>query len=80
MLFISRELAKLQKEYVSVETSIEQKRLERHNLLLACKVQDIQIELLQGKLEEISEVNIRNRFSCYFFKSVCEWLYYERGK
>ncbi|XP_055506132.1 structural maintenance of chromosomes protein 1B-like isoform X1 [Leucoraja erinacea] len=51
-----RELAKLQKEYVSVETSIEQKRLERHNLLLACKVQDIQIELLQGKLEEISEV------------------------
>ncbi|XP_067906906.1 structural maintenance of chromosomes protein 1B-like isoform X4 [Heterodontus francisci] len=52
---ISRELAKLQKEYVSVETSIEQKRLERHNLLLACKVQDVQIELLQGKLEEISE-------------------------
>ncbi|XP_067855244.1 structural maintenance of chromosomes protein 1B-like [Heptranchias perlo] len=53
---ISRELAKLQKEYISVETSIEQKRLERHNLLIACKVQDIQIELLQGKLEEISEV------------------------
>ncbi|XP_043565217.1 structural maintenance of chromosomes protein 1B-like isoform X2 [Chiloscyllium plagiosum] len=53
---ISREVAKLQKECVSVETSIEQKRLERHNLLLACKVQDVQIELLQGQLEEISEV------------------------
>uniref|UniRef100_UPI00398EEC5B structural maintenance of chromosomes protein 1B-like n=1 Tax=Pristiophorus japonicus TaxID=55135 RepID=UPI00398EEC5B len=53
---ISRELAKLQKEYVSVETSIEQKRLERHNLLIACKVQDIQIELLQGTLEDISQV------------------------
>ncbi|GCB73347.1 hypothetical protein scyTo_0006732, partial [Scyliorhinus torazame] len=49
------DLAKLQKECVSVETSIEQKRLERHNLLLACKVQNVQIELLQGKLEEISE-------------------------
>ncbi|XP_078424423.1 structural maintenance of chromosomes protein 1B-like isoform X3 [Cetorhinus maximus] len=52
---ISRELSKLQKEYVSVETSIEHKRLERHNLLLVCKVQNVQIELLQGKLEEISE-------------------------
>ncbi|XP_051886650.1 structural maintenance of chromosomes protein 1B-like [Pristis pectinata] len=51
-----RELTKLQKEYVSVETSIEQKRLQRHNLLIACKVQDIQIELLQGKLEDIGEV------------------------
>ncbi|XP_059508357.1 structural maintenance of chromosomes protein 1B-like [Stegostoma tigrinum] len=52
---ISRELAKLQKEHVCLETSIEQKRLERHNLLLACKVQDVQIELLQGNLEEIGE-------------------------
>ncbi|XP_072913711.1 structural maintenance of chromosomes protein 1A-like [Hemitrygon akajei] len=51
-----RELTKIQKEYVSVEASIEQKRLERHNLLIACKVQDIQIELLQGRLEEIGEV------------------------
>ncbi|XP_062915740.1 structural maintenance of chromosomes protein 1B-like [Mobula hypostoma] len=51
-----RELTKFQKEYVSVEASIEQGRLERHNLLIACKVQDIQIELLQGRLEEISEV------------------------
>ncbi|XP_038636987.1 structural maintenance of chromosomes protein 1B-like isoform X1 [Scyliorhinus canicula] len=56
LLNITRDLAKLQKEYVSVETSIEQKRLERHNLLLACKVQNVQIELLQGKLEKISEV------------------------
>ncbi|XP_078076219.1 structural maintenance of chromosomes protein 1B-like [Mustelus asterias] len=56
LLNITRELAKLQKEYVSVETSIEQKRLERHNLLLACKVQNVQIQLLQGKLEEIGEV------------------------
>uniref|UniRef100_A0A4W3IVK8 Structural maintenance of chromosomes protein n=1 Tax=Callorhinchus milii TaxID=7868 RepID=A0A4W3IVK8_CALMI len=49
-------ITKLQKENISVETSIEQNKLERHNLLLACKVQDIQIDLLQGTLDEISEV------------------------
>ncbi|XP_069759613.1 structural maintenance of chromosomes protein 1B-like isoform X2 [Narcine bancroftii] len=56
LLYVNRDLTKLQKEYISVETSIEQKRLERHNLLIACKVQDMQIELLQGKLEEIGEI------------------------
>uniref|UniRef100_A0A4W3J5P1 Structural maintenance of chromosomes protein n=1 Tax=Callorhinchus milii TaxID=7868 RepID=A0A4W3J5P1_CALMI len=55
-------LSKLQKENISVETSIEQNKLERHNLLLACKVQDIQIDLLQGTLDEISEVGMNEGY------------------
>uniref|UniRef100_A0A4W3JN74 Structural maintenance of chromosomes 1B n=1 Tax=Callorhinchus milii TaxID=7868 RepID=A0A4W3JN74_CALMI len=56
-------IAKLQKENISVETSIEQNKLERHNLLLACKVQDIQIDLLQGTLDEISEVGMNEGYN-----------------
>uniref|UniRef100_A0A4W3J1J9 Structural maintenance of chromosomes 1B n=1 Tax=Callorhinchus milii TaxID=7868 RepID=A0A4W3J1J9_CALMI len=55
-------ITKLQKENISVETSIEQNKLERHNLLLACKVQDIQIDLLQGTLDEISEVGMNEGY------------------
>uniref|UniRef100_A0AAX7SV14 SMC hinge domain-containing protein n=1 Tax=Astatotilapia calliptera TaxID=8154 RepID=A0AAX7SV14_ASTCA len=59
-LFIlpNRDLAKLQREVMTTETAIEQKRLTRHNLLLACKIQNLPISLLSGSLNEISEVQL----------------------
>uniref|UniRef100_A0A8D0A5J5 Structural maintenance of chromosomes protein 1B-like n=1 Tax=Sander lucioperca TaxID=283035 RepID=A0A8D0A5J5_SANLU len=56
-----QELVKLQQEVMSAETALEQKRLARHNLLLSCKIQGLPITLLSGSLNEISEVQVRQR-------------------
>uniref|UniRef100_A0A4W6FZ79 Structural maintenance of chromosomes 1B n=1 Tax=Lates calcarifer TaxID=8187 RepID=A0A4W6FZ79_LATCA len=53
---IQIELVKLQREVMCAETALEHKRLARHNLLLACKIQSLPITLLSGSLNEISEV------------------------
>ncbi|XP_075756091.1 structural maintenance of chromosomes protein 1B isoform X2 [Pelodiscus sinensis] len=58
LLTLNREMGKLQKEAISIETSLEQKRLERHNMLLECKVQNLRISLLLGSLDEISEIEL----------------------
>ncbi|XP_036962606.1 structural maintenance of chromosomes protein 1B isoform X2 [Acanthopagrus latus] len=55
---INKQLVKLQREVMSAETALEQKRLARHNLLLACKIQSLPIILLSGSLDEISEVQL----------------------
>uniref|UniRef100_A0A8C8DTR3 Structural maintenance of chromosomes 1B n=1 Tax=Oryzias sinensis TaxID=183150 RepID=A0A8C8DTR3_9TELE len=47
---------KLQREVMSAESALEQKRLARHNLLLGCKIKGLPIILLSGNLDEISEV------------------------
>ncbi|XP_039319088.2 structural maintenance of chromosomes protein 1B isoform X2 [Saimiri boliviensis] len=57
-LAVDREVGKLQKEVAIIQTSLEQKRLEKHNLLLDCKVQDIEIVLLLGSLDDIIEVEM----------------------
>uniref|UniRef100_A0A8D2B2S2 Structural maintenance of chromosomes 1B n=1 Tax=Sciurus vulgaris TaxID=55149 RepID=A0A8D2B2S2_SCIVU len=57
-LAVDREVGKLQKEVVIIQTSLEQKRLEKHNMLLDCKVQDIEIVLLLGSLDDIIEVEL----------------------
>ncbi|XP_068459885.1 structural maintenance of chromosomes protein 1B [Clinocottus analis] len=54
----NKELAKLQREVMSAESALEQKRLARHNMLLACKIQSLPISLLSGSLDEISEVKL----------------------
>uniref|UniRef100_A0A3B3HWV7 Structural maintenance of chromosomes 1B n=1 Tax=Oryzias latipes TaxID=8090 RepID=A0A3B3HWV7_ORYLA len=46
---------KLQREVMSAESALEQKRLARHNLLLGCKIKGLPIILLSGNLDEISE-------------------------
>ncbi|KAM6386166.1 structural maintenance of chromosomes protein 1B [Alca torda] len=58
LLTLNREATKLQKEATALETSLEEKRLKRHNLLLECKVQDLKIKLLSGSLDDISEVEL----------------------
>ncbi|KAK2495042.1 hypothetical protein MC885_005428, partial [Smutsia gigantea] len=55
-LAVDREVRKCQEEVVIIQTSLEQKRLQKHNMLLACKVQDIEILLLLGSLDDITEV------------------------
>ncbi|XP_057342273.1 structural maintenance of chromosomes protein 1B [Manis pentadactyla] len=57
-LAVDRKVGKCQKEVVLIQTSLEQKRLERHNMLLDCKVQDIEIILLLGSLDDIIEVEL----------------------
>ncbi|MED6261553.1 hypothetical protein ATANTOWER_006710, partial [Ataeniobius toweri] len=55
---INKELTKLQREVMCAETALEQKRMARHNMLLACKIHDLPITLLSGSLNEISEVQV----------------------
>ncbi|KAM7114353.1 structural maintenance of chromosomes protein 1B [Molossus nigricans] len=57
-LAIDREVGKWQKEVVIIQSSLEQKRLEKHNMLLDCKVQDIEIILLLGSLDDIIDVEL----------------------
>ncbi|KAJ6668487.1 hypothetical protein lerEdw1_011969 [Lerista edwardsae] len=58
LLTLNRELGKLQKEAVAISSLLEQKKLERHNRLLDCKLQDLRINLLLGSLDDISEVQL----------------------
>ncbi|KAG7221093.1 hypothetical protein INR49_017534, partial [Caranx melampygus] len=53
---IYKELVTIQREVMTSETALEQKRLARHNLLLDCKIQGLPISLLAGSLDEITEV------------------------
>ncbi|XP_023487312.1 structural maintenance of chromosomes protein 1B isoform X1 [Equus caballus] len=57
-LAVDREVGKLQRKAVVIQTSLEQKRLEKHNMLLNCKVQDIEIVLLLGSLDDIIDVEL----------------------
>ncbi|XP_063998909.1 structural maintenance of chromosomes protein 1B [Pogoniulus pusillus] len=57
-LAVNREVTKLQKEATAIESSLEEKRLRRHNLLLECKVEDLKLQLLSGSLDDISEVEL----------------------
>ncbi|XP_039719130.1 structural maintenance of chromosomes protein 1B isoform X2 [Pteropus medius] len=57
-LAVDREVGKRQKEVIILQSSLEQKRLEKHNMLLDCKVQDIEITLLLGSLDDIIEVEL----------------------
>ncbi|KAG9460761.1 hypothetical protein GDO78_019701, partial [Eleutherodactylus coqui] len=54
-LCYSREMTHLQKEVTAIETKLEQKRSDRHNLLQACKMQDIKLPLSKGTMDDISQ-------------------------
>uniref|UniRef100_A0A8C1P829 Structural maintenance of chromosomes protein 1A n=1 Tax=Cyprinus carpio TaxID=7962 RepID=A0A8C1P829_CYPCA len=63
------ELTQLQKEVTAIETKLEQKRSDRHNLLQACKMQDIKLPLKSGTMDDISqgEVQTNIHFSEHMF-------------
>lgn len=48
-------MTQLQKEVTAIETKLEQKRSDRHNLLQACKMQDIRLPLRSGTMDDISQ-------------------------
>ncbi|XP_061034127.1 structural maintenance of chromosomes protein 1A-like [Eubalaena glacialis] len=51
----NKEMTHLQKEMTAIETKLEQKRSDRHNLLQACKMQDIKLPLSKGTMDDISQ-------------------------
>ncbi|XP_062397003.1 structural maintenance of chromosomes 1A, like isoform X1 [Sardina pilchardus] len=51
----NKELTQLQKEVTAIETKLEQKKSDRHNLLQACKMQDIRLPLKSGTMDDISQ-------------------------
>uniref|UniRef100_A0AAY5KTV8 Structural maintenance of chromosomes protein 1A n=1 Tax=Esox lucius TaxID=8010 RepID=A0AAY5KTV8_ESOLU len=55
MLLNPSELTQLQKEVTAIETKLEQKRSDRHNLLQACKMQDIRLPLRSGTMDDIGQ-------------------------
>uniref|UniRef100_A0A8C5G8L7 Structural maintenance of chromosomes protein 1B-like n=1 Tax=Gouania willdenowi TaxID=441366 RepID=A0A8C5G8L7_GOUWI len=57
-LDFGRDLVKLQQEVMTTESALEEKRLAKHNLLLACKIQSLPINLASGSLDEISEIQL----------------------
>lgn len=57
-----RELTHLQKEVTAIETKLEQKRSDRHNLLQACKMQDIKLPLRSGAMDDISQGEVGPAF------------------
>uniref|UniRef100_A0A8U7NU82 Structural maintenance of chromosomes protein 1A n=1 Tax=Corvus moneduloides TaxID=1196302 RepID=A0A8U7NU82_CORMO len=52
------EMTHLQKEVTAIETKLEQKRSDRHNLLQACKMQDIRLPLARGSMDDISQEEV----------------------
>uniref|UniRef100_A0A8C8DZV0 Structural maintenance of chromosomes protein n=1 Tax=Oryzias sinensis TaxID=183150 RepID=A0A8C8DZV0_9TELE len=55
----NKELTQLQKEVTAIETKLEQKRSDRHNLLQACKMQDIRLPLRSGTMDDISQGEVK---------------------
>ncbi|XDA90340.1 hypothetical protein R6Z07F_019933 [Ovis aries] len=53
-----REMTHLQKEVTAIETKLEQKRSDCHNLLQACKRQDIKLPLSKGTMDDISQEEV----------------------
>uniref|UniRef100_A0A8C7HNL9 Structural maintenance of chromosomes protein 1A n=1 Tax=Oncorhynchus kisutch TaxID=8019 RepID=A0A8C7HNL9_ONCKI len=58
--YFPRELTQLQKEVTAIETKLEQKRSDRHNLLQACKMQDIRLPLRSGTMDDIGQGEVLN--------------------
>ncbi|XP_026761933.2 structural maintenance of chromosomes protein 1A [Galleria mellonella] len=52
---IQKDIQTVQKQISSIESRIESKRSERHNILRQCKIDDINIPLAEGSLEEAEE-------------------------
>ncbi|KAF4095027.1 hypothetical protein G5714_024105 [Onychostoma macrolepis] len=54
----SKVLVKLQKETICAEAAVEQLRLGKHNLLLACKIDGLPLTLISGVLDDISDIQL----------------------
>uniref|UniRef100_A0A674AKD7 Structural maintenance of chromosomes protein 1A n=1 Tax=Salmo trutta TaxID=8032 RepID=A0A674AKD7_SALTR len=66
---VKRELTQLQKEVTAIETKLEQKRSDRHNLLQACKMQDIRLPLRSGTMDDIGQGEVLNTLFISLFEA-----------
>ncbi|EFN69109.1 Structural maintenance of chromosomes protein 1A [Camponotus floridanus] len=51
---IAKDIQAAQKQLNAIETKIEQKKAERHAILMQCKMEDIAIPMLHGNMEDIA--------------------------
>uniref|UniRef100_A0A0C9RSP3 SMC1A protein n=1 Tax=Fopius arisanus TaxID=64838 RepID=A0A0C9RSP3_9HYME len=51
---IAKDIQVVQKQLNSIETKIEQRKAERHNILMQCKIEDIAIPMIRGNMEDIA--------------------------
>lgn len=51
---IAKDIQAAQKQLNSIETKIEQRKAERHAILMQCKLEDIAIPMIHGNMEDIS--------------------------
>ncbi|XP_049873600.1 structural maintenance of chromosomes protein 1A [Pectinophora gossypiella] len=52
---IQKDIQSVQKQIASIEARIESKKSDRHNILRQCKIDDIQIPLLEGVLDDTAD-------------------------
>ncbi|XP_051155840.1 structural maintenance of chromosomes protein 1A [Leptopilina boulardi] len=57
---ITKDIQAAQKQLNSVENKIEQRKAERHNILMNCKMEDIAIPMLYGNMEDIAGETIND--------------------
>ncbi|XP_017876660.1 structural maintenance of chromosomes protein 1A [Ceratina calcarata] len=79
---IAKDIQAAQKQLNAIETKIEQKKAERHAILMHCKMEDIAIPMLHGNMEDIaSETNTTNGSeSTIMDSSLSTQQQYEREK
>ncbi|KAG7212841.1 hypothetical protein KM043_002198 [Ampulex compressa] len=51
---IAKDIQAAQKQLNAIETKIEQKKAERHAILMQCKMEDVAIPMLHGNMEDIA--------------------------
>lgn len=78
---IAKDIQAAQKQLNAIETRIEQKKAERHAILMQCKMEDIAIPMLHGNMEDIaSETNTTNGSEMTIDSSLSTQQQYEREK
>lgn len=78
---IAKDIQAAQKQLNAIETKIEQKKAERHAILMQCKLEDIAIPMLHGNMEDIAgETSTTNGNETNNDSSVSTQQQYEREK
>ncbi|EFN88816.1 structural maintenance of chromosomes protein 1A [Harpegnathos saltator] len=78
---IAKDIQAAQKQLNTIETKIEQKKAERHAILMQCKMEDIAIPMLNGNMEDIaSEMSAANNNETSDTSSMSTQQQYEREK
>ncbi|XP_012537435.1 structural maintenance of chromosomes protein 1A [Monomorium pharaonis] len=78
---IAKDIQAAQKQLNAIETKIEQKKAERHAILMQCKMEDIAIPMLHGNMEDIAgETSTTNGSEINNDSSVSTQQQYERER